>query len=41
VHGLSTLFIDDQIRPKMILGGSVAHLKLTKRFSKFLDFSRP
>jgi hypothetical protein len=41
VHGLSTLFIDDQIRPEMILGGSVAHLKLTKRFGKFLDFSRP
>jgi hypothetical protein len=41
VHGLSTLFIYDQIRPEMILGGSVAHLKLTKRVGKFLDFSRP
>jgi hypothetical protein len=40
VHGLSTLLIDDQIRPEMILAGSVAHLKRTKRFGKFLDFSR-
>tara|TARA_E500000331_G_scaffold159840_1_gene154917 strand:+ start:819 stop:944 length:126 start_codon:yes stop_codon:yes gene_type:complete len=41
VHGLSTLLTEHQIRPEMIVGGSVVHLELTKRFRKFLDFSRP
>ena len=41
VHGLSTLLIDNQIRPEMVLGGSVDPVELTKRFGRFFDFSRP